>query len=264
MPFRDGAHLNPILTRLSGSAEADALDLILVTGRTEAAALSETLDEQFHFYGLRGALVMVPDHQTLPDQLDAGASATDATDLLVWQTSVLPKATGWLDALKRCRDSVNGPAVVAPMLCYEDGSVYFGGSTDVSTPPGAICAMVGFDRRGIRASASRQATAVPAEFALIDHALLRECGGFRCNLWGDRLMGQDLSHRLKGVGAEIWCVADWECWMLDAIAPEAVSAQPRLIDRVDAGLLALQHTMFSNGPTTQPDHCDHILGEAVA
>ncbi|RBO55157.1 hypothetical protein DSD19_00505 [Rhodovulum sp. BSW8] len=251
MPVTDLAHLHPVMACLAGQPEASELDLILVAGREGAARLAEELDHQFRFFGLTGALVLVPDHETLAGRLDAGAAASDAPEILVWQTSVLPKSPGWLDRLRAGAAGLPGAAVVSPMLCYEDGSVYFGGSEAATPPRGAVCALVGFERHRIADGAPRPAAAIPAEIALIARAALDQAGGFRGGLWGDRFIGQDLTLRLARSGARPWCDPSAEFWMLDAAPPQGDPARRELVDRVDAALIALQRRR-AGGPHLAP------------
>lgn len=237
MPVSDIAHIQPVMASIAGTPEASALDFALVIGREGAVGLAEEIDDAFRFYGLRGALMLVPDHETLAARLDVGAGATDAESLLVWQPTVLPKAPGWLDELRNASETCEGPAVVSPLLTYEDGSVYFGGSATEDGPEGAVCALVGFERRRIAAGQLRPAKSFPAEIALMDRALLSEAGGFAGRLWGDRFIGQDLSLRLGEAGARPWCASQVEFWMLETSPPEQPESQ-RMIDRIDAALIA--------------------------
>jgi len=239
VPVTEIAHMQPIMARLAGTAEAGQLDLILVAGRGGAAALAEMLDDQFRFFGLKGALVLVPDHDTLAARLDAGAAVTDAPDILVWHPSVLPHRSGWLDVLRAGASGLQGPSAVAPLLSYEDGSVYFGGHSTSAPPKGAICAMVGFERRRVEEGHPRPARAVPAEIALLRRDLLDAAGGFRGGLWGDRFIGQDLSQRLAQNGTRLWCIPEAEFWMLDTVAPQGDPAERDVVDRIDAALIAL-------------------------
>ncbi len=237
MPVTDPAHLNPVMAALAGTADAAGLDLLLVAGRGGGGALGEDLDHQFRFYGLRGALLLVPDHETLAGRLDAGLAMTEAPEILVWQTSVMPRQAGWLARLRDALAERRRMAAISPMLTYEDGSVHFGGSEDAAPPRGAACALVGFERRRVAAGAMRPAPSVPAQIALIDRDLALRCGGFRGSLWGDRFLGQDLGRRLGQLGARAWCDTGVEFWMFDA-APDAERDRQSLVDRIDAALVA--------------------------
>lgn len=238
MPLTDMAHLQPVMASLADTPEAAALDLVLVANRDGAAALCEDLDHQFRFFGLRGTLVLVSSHETLGRRLDAGAAVTDAPEILVWQPAVLPKAAGWLAALRSASAHLGENAVVAPLLGYEDGSVYFGGGCTGAAPAGAPCALVGFERHRLDDTGPRAAQALPAEILLVKRTQLSAAGGFRGGLFGERFVGQDLSQRLTRTGAEAWCIPAAEFWMLDT-APE--SGQPGvrgMVDRLDAALIA--------------------------
>lgn len=238
MPLTDMAHLQPVMARLADTQEAAELDLVLVANREGAAALCEDLDHQFRFFGLRGTLVLVSGHETLGRRLDAGVAVTDAPEILVWQPAVLPKVPGWLAALRSAAEHLGDGAVVAPLLSYEDGSVYFGGGRGGAAPTGAPCALVGFERHRLDDSGPRAAQALPAEIMLVKRAQLSAAGGFRGGLFGERFVGQDLSQRLKHAGAEAWCIPAAEFWMLDT-APEGGKPGVRgMVDRLDAALIA--------------------------
>lgn len=246
VPVRDAAHLQPVLAGLADTPDAQRLDLIVIVDRSNARDVIDELDGLFRFFGLTGALVLVPDHDTLADRLDAGLSLARAPKILVWQTTVLPKASGWLATLLKTAHHADGPAVTAPLLTYEDGSVYFGGGSETA-PIGAACAMVGFERHRIASDDPRPAQILPAEIALIDRKLLQECGGFRGGLWGDRFIGHDLSQRLSEKGAGVLCVPGAEFWMLDSAGPDQSPGSRSLTDRIDAELIALRHTTQMNG-----------------
>lgn len=247
MPVSDIAHLQPVMSSLAGTPEARALDIVLVLGRDGAVGLAEDLDHSFRFYGLTGALMLVPDHETLAARLDAGVAATDADKILVWQPAVLPKAPGWLDHLEAASKDSGDGAIVSPLLVYEDGSIYFGGSAVGSGPEGTACAFLGFERHRIASGDPRPASAIPAEIALIDRAALLDVGGFAGRLWGDKYIGQDLSLRLAERGARPWCVPQVEFWMLDATSAEQRDIQ-NMTDRIDEALIARRKSTKDGEP----------------
>lgn len=257
MPLADIAHLQPVMASLADTPEAAELDLVLVANREGAAALSEELDFQFRFFGLRGTLVLVPEHEPLGRRLDAGAAVARAPEILVWQPAVLPKSRRWLAALKQGSAGLGERAVVAPLLSYEDGSVYFGGGRSGAAPTGAPCSLVGFARRRLDDSGPRAAQALPAEIVLVNRDLVAAAGGFRGGLLGERFVGQDLSQRLKRAGAEAWCIPAAEFWMLDA-APGGAGTTPRsMVDRIDAALIAQR---AANPAVSRPGPLELVAG----
>lgn len=245
MPVPDPAHLQPVMASLAGTPEAAALDLVLVIDRDRAMGLCDTLDDQFRFFGLRGTLVMVAGHETVAGRLDAGLAVTEAPEILIWQTAVLPRRPGWLRPMLAAAASAGGNAAVAPLIGYEDGSIYFGGSDAGDAPPGAVCALVGFEGRRIPRGPTRPASALPAEIALVGRSLLEACGGFRGGLWGDRYIGQDLAHRLRAEGARALCATATEFWMLDSAAADP--GPPGVLERIDAALI---DRLLAGGPAT--------------
>ena len=247
MPLANMAHLQPVMASLADTQEAAGLDLVLVANREGAATLCEDLDHQFRFFGLRGTLVLVPGHETLGRRLDAGVRVAHAPEILLWQPAVLPKAPGWLAALRNASAELGDGAVVAPLLSYEDGSVYFGGGRSGAAPTGAPCPLVGFERRRLNNTGPRAAQGLPAEILLVKSKLLSAAGGFRGGLYGERFVGQDLSQRLKRAGAESWCVPEAEFWMLDASPPGGNSGARSMIDRLDAALISQKAARASAG-----------------
>ncbi|MCB1336247.1 MAG: hypothetical protein KDK10_01880 [Maritimibacter sp.] len=257
MPLADIAHLQPVMASLADTPEADELDLVLVANREGAATLSEELDFQFRFFGLRGTLVLVPDHEPLGRRLDAGAKVARAGEILVWQPAVLPKSPRWLATLRRAARELGERAVVAPLLSYEDGSVYFGGGTSGAAPAGAPCSLVGFARRRLDDSGPRPAQALPAEIVLVNRDLIAAAGGFRGGLLGERFVGQDLSQRLAREGAAAWCVPQAEFWMLDATPAGAAPGERSMVDRIDAALIAQR---AAAAPVAQAANLELIAG----
>ena len=257
IPLADISHLLPVLASLADTHEAASLDLVLVANREGAAALCDELDHQLRFFGLRGTLVLVPGHETLGRRLDAGAAVARAPEILVWQPAVLPKAPGWLAALRHASADLGDGAVVAPLLSYEDGSVYFGGGSSGAAPTGAPCALVGFERRRLDDTEPRAAQALPGEIILVKRELLSAAGGFRGGLFGERFVGQDLSQRLKRVGAQAWCIPAAEFWMLDAAPTSGNSGARSMVDRIDAALIAQRAT---SAPAALPDNIAQETG----
>jgi hypothetical protein len=82
MPARSLAELQPVFALLAGTPEADALELILVASRAAAAEMLKPLAEAFRFYGLRGALVIAAERDTLAGRLDAGVAAATGARVL--------------------------------------------------------------------------------------------------------------------------------------------------------------------------------------
>ena len=119
--------------------------------------------------------------------LDAGAKVARAGEILVWQPAVLPKSPRWLATLRRAARELGERAVVAPLLSYEDGSVYFGGGTSGAAPAGAPCSLVGFARRRLDDSGPRPAQALPAEIVLVNRDLDKSFTRLRSILTAERL-----------------------------------------------------------------------------
>jgi hypothetical protein len=237
MPISGLAELQPVFAALAGSADAQRLDLTLVAGRSAAAEHRRALDDAFDFYGLRGQLVVVPDHATLAARLDAGVAAGAAPQVLVWQPSALPRERGWLDRLV-AESRGPGRGLVSPALTYEDGSIYFGGARPELSAPDTTCARAGFGAHALVAAETTPVSAGAAEVSLIERGLLEHAGGFSGHLFGDAYMHLDLARRLRRLGAGAWCAPAVGFWMLEDPHAEDTAPLAQMTRAIDAALIA--------------------------
>lgn len=232
VPFRSWAELQPMLALLAATPDAAALELSLVTSRATAADTVARIEDAFDFYGLCGHLVVASDHDGLPLRLDAGAAACEARWVLAWSPAALPKAPGWLAALRREAALLPTPGLVSPALTYEDGSIAFGGAP--SEIAGA-CGLVGFGSGRLLRGEVRPAPSGAGAVALVDRATLARAGGFAGRLFGETHAHVDLAARLARVGAGTWCSGSVEFWVLEDHGPDPDSP---LVRRIDEALLA--------------------------
>ncbi len=237
MPISGIAELQPVFGTLAGTADAQGLDFTLVAGRRVAAESRQDLDDAFRFYGLSGALLVVPDHATMAARLDAGVNATAAPRVLVWQSSALPRAPGWLARLSVEADRL-GQGLISPVLLYEDGSICFGGARPEAGTPRATCMRAGFAGHALASEGARPVSAGAAEIALVDRQLLAAAGGFSGHLFGDAYTHLDLARRLRLAGGEAWCATSIAFWMLEDPRPEDHTPFARMTRAVDAALIA--------------------------
>jgi hypothetical protein len=238
MPIRSLAEVQPALALLAGTPDAEGLELILVATRAVAAELLKPLSEAFTFYGLTGALVIAGERDTLAGRLDAGAAAGRGRRVLAWTSAVLPKGPGWLADLLAEADALPEPGLISPTMTYEDGSVYFGGGASHAAASGPVCAVAGYGATWLQLGAPVALEAGAAEIALVDRDLLERAGGFAGRLFSDAYARVDLADRLRRAGARTWRSGLVEFWMLE----DAHAAEPgpfhRILQQVDAGLLA--------------------------
>ena len=213
------------------------MDITLVASRGVAAEHRQALNDAFHFYGLTGDLVVVPDHANVAARLDAGVELGTSPRVLVWQTSALPRRSGWLERLTAEADRLES-GLVSPTLLYEDGSIYFDGTRPELGTRGAACLRVGFAGHALEADRTLPVSAGAAEIALIDRALLGAAGGFSGHLLGDAYTHLDLARRLRQACGQVWCAATISFWMLEDPHPEDPTSLIRITRAVDAALIA--------------------------
>ncbi len=237
VPISGLAELQPLFAALAGTSDAEGMDITLVAGRAVAAEHRRALDDAFHFYGLTGDLVVVPDHATVAARLDAGVVAGTSPRVLVWQTSALPRGPGWLARLTAEADRL-ASGLVSPVLLYEDGSICFGGTRPEPGTRGAACLRAGFGGHALGAEGARPVFAGAAEIALLDRALLAAAGGFSGHLFGDAYTHLDLARRLRQAGGQAWCAGSIAFWMLEDPRPEDQTPFARMTRAVDAALIA--------------------------
>lgn len=230
-------HLQPIMALLSGTPEADRLDLVIVMRRSGIAGLTLRLRDLFAFYGLRGCLLPVSDAADLCARIEAGLALATGARVLIWQPSALPSAPGWLRTLETELSAQAVPGLISPILVYEDGSIFYGGE--------AGSAMLGYPRGWLTGGAAQPRAAGAAQIALIDRDALTTVGGFGGRLYSDALLHQDLAHRLHEGGFGTWSSGRVDFWMLDDL-PAADGLAP-LLERIDSALLA------KTGPTDAKD-----------
>lgn len=243
MPVRNLAELQPVFGLLAGAPEAQALDLILVASRAAAAEMLKALGEAYDFYGLKGALVIAGERDTLTARLDAGASASDGARILVWTPQALPKAPGWLARLIAEADGLPAPGLLSPMMTYEDGSVAYGAGRDLARQDLRLCPVAGYGAEFLSYGPPVPAPAGAAELALVDRATLMRAGGFGGRLFSDAFASVDLADRLRRAGAGVWCSGAVDFWMLEDAQANAGGPFDRVLQQLDAGLIARRDTI---------------------
>jgi hypothetical protein len=238
MPVRSLAELQPIFGLLAGAPEAQAIDLILVAQRSAASEMLKALGEAYDFYGLKGALVIAGERDTLTARLDAGAAASDSARILVWTPQALPKGPGWLARMIAEADALPAPGLLSPMMTYEDGSIAYGASRDLARQDPRVCAVAGYGAEFLSLGAPTPAPAGAAEIALIARKTLTRAGGFAGRLFSDAYAQVDLSDRLARVGAGVWCSGAVDFWMLEDAQTGASGPFDRVLQQLDAALIA--------------------------
>jgi hypothetical protein len=248
LPFRTLAELQPIFGILAGAPEAHELELALVTTRATASAHLKKLDEAFRFYGLSGGVTVAPDESTVAAMLDAGVSATTGARILCWMPSVLPKAPGWLAALREDFAMLPQPGLVSPAITYEDESIYFGGRILEARGGQRFSALAGYFSDWLQRDVVHRVSAGAAEVALIDREVLIRAGGFTGHLFSDCFISADLAGRLRQVGADSFSTGAVEFWMLDETHAGHENPKERLLRKVDAVLLGQRARMDDGAP----------------
>ncbi len=234
-------HLQPMMALLSGTPEAERLDLAIVMTRAGAGEAARRLPDLFSFYGIRGRLLIV-DQTDLGARIEAGLALATAARVLIWQPSALPMAPGWLDVLESELEGLGRPGLISPTLVYEDGSIFYGGDGVV----GDNAPMLGYPRGWLTGGAPRPMAAGAAQLALIDHQAMARAGGFAGRLYSDGLAHRDLASRLHEQGFGTWPSRGVDFWMLEDL-PRAADAMAALLERIDSALVGKTAGMFSTG-----------------
>ena len=237
MPFRTFAQLQPVMALLAGTAEAEALDLVLVTTRSVAASLGERLADAFRFYGLTGRLALTSDHEGFTGQVEAGIAASEGERILLWTPAALPMGLGWLARLTTEAAAMDRPGLLSPSLVYEDGSICFG-----SAAADEASTLLGYPAAWSSRGPVRPVPAGAAEVALIDRVALERAGGFAGLLFSDALAHRDLARRLQAAGCGTWGSGSVEFWMLGDETASSSGPHAKLMEKVDAALVAGRRT----------------------
>lgn len=236
-------HLQPMMALLSGTPEADRLDLVIVMARSAAGGAAARLKDLFAFYGLRGRLLLVADATDFCARIEAGLALAGGGRMLLWQPSALPSTPGWLGLLENELEAMGTPGLISPTLVYEDGSIFYGGdgATDDNNAP-----MLGYPLRWLIRGAPRPMPNGAAQLALIDRSAMADAGGFSGRLYSDAMVHRDLARRLHERGFGTWASRSVDFWMLED-APGAADALVRLLERVDSALVRKNAINASKG-----------------
>lgn len=237
-------HLQPMMALLSGTPEADRLDLVIVMTRTHGGSLASRLTDLFTFYRLQGRLLLVDDSSDLVQRIDAGLALAQGDRVLIWTPSALPAVPDWLALLNAELDAMDRPGLISPTLVYEDGSIFYGGD---GTSPDDDGPMLGYPRAWLTPGAPRPMSAGAAQVALIDRAALSEVGGLAGRLYSDAMLHRDLARRLHEGDFGTWSSRQVDFWMLDDPQGPA-DARTRLLETVDSALLVHTAAFGTGGP----------------
>ena len=230
IPLNRLEHLQPMMALLSGTPEADRLDLTIVMARNEAGRAASRLKDLFAFYGIRGRLLLVPDQTDPCARIEAGLALASGLRVLLWSPAALPATPGWLDLLEAELAGTGTPGLISPTLIYEDGSIFHGGAADSAGP------MLGYARAWMTRGAPRAMPAGAAQLALIDREAMASSGGFSGRLYSDAMVHRDLGRRLHQHGFGTWSSRSVDFWMLED-PPGAGDAIMHLLERVDSSLI---------------------------
>lgn len=223
-------HLQPIMALLSGTPEAERLDLVIVMARAQAGRAAARLKDLFAFYGLRGRLVLVADQTDSCARIEAGLSLAKGGRVLIWLPSVLPATPGWLGLLESELAGAEAAGLISPTLVYEDGSIFHGATGDDAGP------MLGYPKGWLVRGAARPMSSGAAQIALIDREAMATAGGFSGHLYSGAMTHRDLARRLHDRGFGTWSSRSVDFWMLED-TPPAADAMARLLETVDSALL---------------------------
>lgn len=232
VPFKTLEELQPMFALLAGTPEAQALDLTLIAPRRVVEEALDPLQQAFRFYGLAGQVLPAPDPEFRTLWLEGALHATAAENILLWWPQALPKAPGWLDALLSELADQGRAGMISPVLTYEDGSIRFG------PPAQGRASALGYARGWLRPAGTVQVPTSAAEIALLSRAQIKAAGGFVGTLLSDAFAHVDLSMRVAASGGGVWCSGQVEFWSLDDPSAQDQAPTERILQRVDARLLA--------------------------
>jgi hypothetical protein len=235
MPFDKIGDLMPVFAALDGAAEAEMLELTLVARRDVAARTIEPLRRAFAFHGLQGRLIASSTAMSASDSLDAGLAACEARYVVYWTPSVLPDARGWLARLLELAGSRN--ALVSPSLIYEDGSIFYGGSTCHEGPQTAQSSLLGYAPVWISGAEAAPCAVCAPDFCVAPRSLIERSGGLGGELYSGAFRHLDLSRRARRAGGAVLWEPSIRFWMLDD-APSSPSPFESMLRRVDEEILA--------------------------
>jgi hypothetical protein len=240
LPIDRMSDLQPVFALLAGTPDAAMLDLTLIVPRSLARSDLRAIEDAFVFYELSGRLVVTPDGLPIPARLDEALAAAYAPLVLAWHPSALPRKSGWLGDLLEDREAIGAPGLLAPVLVYEDGSIFFAGSIDgIGISPERVgCGLLGYTRTRISSGAPREVLAAPADIVLVDRSLLAEAGGFSGRLFSGGFLHLDLARRLAACGARSWCSGRVVFWKLEDRAGHEADPVRYVLTEVDRALLA--------------------------
>jgi GT2 family glycosyltransferase len=163
---------------------------------------------------------------------------------------VIPRAPGWLAALRELLDSSLSIGAVAPKLLREDDSIAHAGALYVRGPVRwrRTLPLAGLARTIAPASSPRRVQAISDACFMIRTELFQSIGGFTEVYFADGDEAGDLSLWLDEATREIWYQPDGELYLLDRAprrkpSPVGRRFNERLFDRRWRGLLDYQATL---------------------
>lgn len=237
MPLRRATDLPPVLSALSGTPEAAAMELLVVAGGDVAGGLRRKFDRALDFYDLAGRLVEVAEARLETDKLARAARLATGSLLLVWRPTVLPTAPGWLAPLLADYAAVDGPALLSPTLIFEDGSVAYGGDCDGGGGADTVPRFSGYGANWLPDTGPRPVGCGAKDFFLLSRSTLELAGGLQGAMVSDAYAHIDLAQRLAATGGRCFWTGSATLWSLDDGGDDERAGWPAVARHLDAAVL---------------------------
>ncbi len=208
------------LAQFARDPEISCAEVIFVAPRIgEEEELAVFSEELHRLYGRPFRVVQLSRPARRVRALNLGASVARGTYLVLLSGDVLPRAPGWMEAMRAFYESSPAIAAVGPKLLHEDDSIAHAGAEYVRRGvPGRwlrILELAGMPRTLHAASFPRPVAAVADSCLMVAAERFGACNGF-CELYlgpGDE--AGDLCMRLAEAPGEIWYFPGAELYNLD-------------------------------------------------
>lgn len=181
--------------------------------------LAQKARELFALYGLPFKVVNLTAGAGFAGANRHGIEASQAPQLLLLNSDVVPDRPGWLTTMREFYASQDGIGALGPKLLYEDGSLQHAGLY-FHRPPGgelwenAHC-FKGLHRDFPAANVARPVPAVTAACMLIDRERYEEVGGLPLHYVQGDYEDSELCLRLAQAGYENWYLPEAELYHLE-------------------------------------------------
>jgi GT2 family glycosyltransferase len=208
------------LAQFARDPEISSAEIIFVAPRIgEEEELAVFAEELHRLYGSPFRVVQLSRPTRRVRALNLGASVARGRYLVLLSGDVLPRAPGWMEAMRAFYDSSPAIAAVGPKLLHEDDSIAHAGAEYVRRGVPArwlrTLELAGMPRTLHAASFPRPVAAVPDSCLMVAAERFGACDGFSELYLGPGDEAGDLCMRLAEAPGEIWYFPGAELYNLD-------------------------------------------------